>query len=50
MLTLDETEIEIEETIGLDCSEIVHASAKVGLGIEDILEEYYVCQVLFITR
>jgi GTP-binding protein LepA len=29
---------EIEETIGLDCSNIVHASAKAGIGIEDILE------------
>lgn len=30
---------EIEETIGLDCTEIVHASAKAGIGINDILEE-----------
>ncbi|GAX09649.1 hypothetical protein FisN_19Lh113 [Fistulifera solaris] len=30
--------LEIEETIGLDCSDIVHASAKAGIGIEDILE------------
>ena len=29
---------EIEETIGLDCSNIVRASAKSGIGIEDILE------------
>lgn len=29
---------EIEETIGLDCSDIVMASAKAGIGIEDILE------------
>ena len=29
---------EIEETIGLDCSDIVKASAKAGIGIEDILE------------
>lgn len=29
---------EIEQTIGLDCSEIVHASAKSGIGIDDILE------------
>jgi len=29
---------EIEETIGLDCSDIVHASAKSGIGIDDILE------------
>lgn len=30
---------EIEETIGLDCSAAVHASAKSGIGIEDILEQ-----------
>ena len=30
---------EIETTIGLDCSEIVHASAKSGIGIEAILEQ-----------
>jgi GTP-binding protein LepA len=29
---------EIEETIGLDCSDIVRASAKAGIGIDDILE------------
>ncbi len=29
---------EIEETIGLDCSDIVKASAKAGIGIDDILE------------
>jgi GTP-binding protein LepA len=29
---------EIEQTIGLDCTDIVHASAKAGIGIEDILE------------
>lgn len=29
---------EIEETIGLDCTDIVRASAKSGIGIEDILE------------
>lgn len=29
---------EIEETIGLDTTDIVHASAKSGIGIEDILE------------
>lgn len=29
---------EIEDTIGLDCSDIVHASAKAGIGIDDILE------------
>lgn len=29
---------EIEETIGLDCSNIIKASAKAGIGIEDILE------------
>ena len=29
---------EIEQTIGLDCTDIVKASAKAGIGIEDILE------------
>ena len=29
---------EIEDTIGLDCSDIVHASAKAGIGIDDIME------------
>ncbi|KAL7515143.1 hypothetical protein ACHAXN_012920 [Cyclotella atomus] len=29
---------EIEETIGLDCSNIVHASAKTGIGINEIME------------
>jgi GTP-binding protein LepA len=29
---------EIEDVVGLDCSEIIQASAKVGLGIDDILE------------
>mmetsp|Transcript_3982 Transcript_3982/g.7965 ORF Transcript_3982/g.7965 Transcript_3982/m.7965 type:complete len:704 (+) Transcript_3982:148-2259(+) len=29
---------EIEDTIGLDCENIVRASAKAGIGIEDILE------------
>jgi GTP-binding protein LepA len=29
---------EIEQTIGLDCSDIVKASAKAGIGIDDILE------------
>jgi GTP-binding protein LepA len=29
---------EIEEIIGLDCSNIIHASAKAGIGIEDTLE------------
>lgn len=30
---------EIEEIIGLDASEAVHASAKAGIGIKDILEQ-----------
>lgn len=34
----DRVKEEIEETIGLDCSDIVKASAKAGIGIEDILE------------
>ncbi|MGF1516898.1 MAG: translation elongation factor 4, partial [Nodosilinea sp.] len=29
---------EVEEIIGLDCSEAIHASAKEGIGIADILE------------
>jgi GTP-binding protein LepA len=29
---------EIEEIIGLDCSNVIKASAKIGLGIDDILE------------
>ena len=35
----DRVAAEIEDTIGLDCSDIVHASAKAGIGIEDVLEE-----------
>jgi GTP-binding protein LepA len=34
----DRVAAEIEETIGLDCTDIVHASAKSGIGIDDILE------------
>ncbi len=29
---------EIEEVVGLDCSEIIKASAKIGLGVDEILE------------
>ena len=29
---------EIEDTIGLDCTDIIQASAKAGIGIDDILE------------
>ena len=29
---------EIEDVVGLDCTNIIHASAKSGIGIEDILE------------
>ena len=29
---------QIEDTVGLDCSDIIHASAKEKLGIQDILE------------
>jgi GTP-binding protein LepA len=35
----DRVRMEIEEIIGIDASEAVCASAKTGLGIEDILEE-----------
>ena len=34
----DRVKDEIEDTIGLDCENIVRASAKSGIGIEDILE------------
>jgi GTP-binding protein LepA len=34
----DRVKQEVEDVIGLDCSEAVHASAKTGIGIEDILE------------
>lgn len=34
----DRVAAEIEETIGLDCSNVVRASAKSGIGIVDILE------------
>ena len=29
---------EIEDVVGLDCSDVIKASAKVGLGVDDILE------------
>lgn len=29
---------EIEEIVGLDCSDVIHASAKAGIGVADILE------------
>ncbi|MGF1539624.1 MAG: translation elongation factor 4 [Pleurocapsa sp.] len=29
---------EIEEVVGLDCSDVIKASAKIGLGVDDILE------------
>ena len=29
---------EIEDVVGLDCSEVIQASAKIGLGVDDILE------------
>lgn len=35
----DRVAAEIEETIGLDCSEVVRASAKSGIGIDEILEQ-----------
>jgi len=34
----DRVATEIEQTIGLDCTDIVKCSAKAGIGIEDILE------------
>ncbi|MFD1203857.1 MULTISPECIES: translation elongation factor 4 [Sporosarcina] len=35
----DRVKQEIEDVIGLDASEAVHASAKAGIGIEEILEQ-----------
>ncbi|MDW0112308.1 translation elongation factor 4 [Sporosarcina saromensis] len=35
----DKVKQEIEDVIGLDASEAVHASAKAGIGIEEILEQ-----------
>ncbi|MFW5434922.1 translation elongation factor 4 [Paenibacillus apiarius] len=35
----DRVKQEIEDVIGLDCSEAVHASAKAGIGIKEILEQ-----------
>lgn len=35
----DRVKDEIEQTVGLDCSEAVRASAKSGIGIDDILEQ-----------
>lgn len=35
----ERVQLEIEEIIGIDASEAVHASAKTGIGIEDILEQ-----------
>ena len=29
---------EIEDVVGLDCTDIIQASAKIGLGVDDILE------------
>lgn len=34
----DKVCIEVEATIGLDCSDAIYTSAKSGVGIEDILE------------
>jgi len=34
----DRVSEEIEDTIGLDCTDIIKASAKAGIGIEDIME------------
>jgi GTP-binding protein LepA len=35
----DRVSEEIEQTIGLDCTDIVHCSAKSGIGITEILEQ-----------
>lgn len=34
----DRVAAEIEEVVGLDCSDIIQASAKAGIGVDDILE------------
>ena len=34
----DRVAAEIEEVVGLDCSDVIHASAKAGIGVNDILE------------
>ncbi|QHV01567.1 translation elongation factor 4 [Synechocystis sp. CACIAM 05] len=34
----DRVAAEIEEVVGLDCSDIIQASAKAGIGVNDILE------------
>lgn len=34
----DRVAMEIEETIGLDCTEAVHVSAKSGIGIKELIE------------
>ncbi|AIE75711.1 MULTISPECIES: translation elongation factor 4 [unclassified Synechocystis] len=34
----DRVATEIEEVVGLDCSNVIQASAKAGIGVEDILE------------
>lgn len=35
---VEKVKLQIEDVIGLDCSEAIYASAKVGTGIEDVLE------------
>ncbi|MBZ0121784.1 MAG: GTP-binding protein, partial [Sandaracinaceae bacterium] len=35
---IDRTKIEVEQVVGLDCSEAIAASAKEGIGIREILE------------
>lgn len=35
----EKVQLEIEEIIGIDASEAIHASAKAGIGIEEILEQ-----------
>ncbi len=35
---IERTKKEIEETIGLDCSNVINVSAKTGLNVEEILE------------
>ncbi|MDR2794847.1 MAG: translation elongation factor 4 [Holosporaceae bacterium] len=35
---IDRVSEQIEDVIGLDCTDAIHVSAKVGIGIEDVLE------------
>lgn len=36
---IEKVSSQIEDVIGLDCSDAIHVSAKLGTGVEDVLEE-----------